>query len=385
MKTISIFFSAGFRPFFLAAATMALLNMVIWIGYLSGVVELHSEFTPSMWHLHEMMFGFVGAAIAGFLLTAVPNWTGRPNLRGLNLASLFALWTMGRVASFYSSYTGIYFAAIADLPFFFILGIYIYKEILATGNHRNLPIAIMVSMFGVANVIIYAEYIWGFESAHYGYRFSILLISLLVMLIGGRIIPNFTANWLKQQGSDIRPTLMGKFDIYCIAASLFGLLSWVLMPDNIITGFLILIIGFLNAVRFSRWQMAAIFNNHMLLILQIAYLWLAVGLLALGVYIIFQIEPLNMPIHALTIGAFTTMILGVMTRASLGHTGRKVAASKLTLLIFLSIQTAVVSRILATYTDMLHDELLYVSAVAWVLSFAVFIIEYAPYFLKARK
>lgn len=380
-----IVFSAGFRPFFMAAASVAFLNMLLWIGYLTGLIELHSAFSPSMWHLHEMMFGFVGAAIAGFLLTAVPNWTGRPNLRGLNLASLFALWLLGRVVTFYSEYTGIYFAAIVDLPFFFILSVYIYKEILATGNKRNLPIAIMVFMFGCANALIYAEYIWDFEAAHYGYRFSILLVSMLVMLIGGRVIPNFTANWLKQQGSEIRPALMGKFDIFCIFASLLGLLAWVMMPENAYTGVFLVMAGGLQAVRLSRWQMAAVVGNVMLLILQIAYLWLVVGLIALGLQVSLQLEMLDLPIHALTVGAFSTMIMGMMTRASLGHTGRKIVASRLTLIAFICIQISAISRVLSGFSDIFHDQFLHLSALAWMLCFALFIFEYAPYFLKERK
>ena len=152
-----VFLRNGFRPFFLGSAIIAILNTVIWIAYLLGFIEINSIFSPTNWHLHEMIFGFIGAAIAGFLLTAIPNWTGRPPLKGLNLLSLFLLWVLGRVVIFYSEYTGALFAALADLPFFFILSLYIFREIYIQGNKKNLPIAMLVFLFGIANGLMHLE------------------------------------------------------------------------------------------------------------------------------------------------------------------------------------------------------------------------------------
>ena len=379
------FFTGGFRPFFLGAAIIALLNMLIWIGYLAGMVEIHSLFTPTYWHLHEMMFGFVGAAIAGFLLTAVPNWTGRPALKGFNLASLFGLWILGRVTIYYSEFAGAYFAAIADLPLFFILCLYIFREISSQGNKRNLPIVILVFLFGCANALMHAELLWDVETAQYGYRLSVLLVAALIMLIGGRIIPNFTANWLKQTGSDKLPMLMNKYDLFTILWTLFTLLSWVFMPENKLTGYLFIGAAILNAIRLSRWQLLAIVKNPILLILQIAYGWLVIGLLLFGVLIIGDIDQMDMPVHAITVGAFTSMILAVMTRASLGHTGRKIAASKLTVSVYICINISVIARLLASFYYVYDRGFLYISATAWMLAFGLFIIQYAPYFFIGRK
>lgn len=384
-KQIPIFFTGGFRPFFLGAAAIALLNMLIWIGYLAGFIELHSLFSPSYWHLHEMMFGFVGAAIAGFLLTAVPNWTGRPALKGFNLASLFGLWILGRVTIFYSEFAGAYFAAIADLPLFFILCLYIFREISSQGTKRNLPIVILVFLFGCANALMHAELLWDIETAQYGYRLSVILVATLIMLIGGRIIPNFTANWLKQNGGDKMPTLMNKYDLFTIVWSLFSLLSWLFMPENMFTGYLFVGAAILNAIRLSRWQLLAIAKNPILLIMQVAYAWLVVGLLLFGVLIIWQIDQMDLPIHAITVGAFTSMILAVMTRASLGHTGRKIIASKLTILVYVCINISVIARLLASFYYIYETGFLYISAIAWILAFGLFIIQYAPYFLTRRK
>lgn len=380
-----IFLSAGFRPFFLGAALVALTNMVIWILYLTGNIELHSLFAPQYWHLHEMMFGFVGAAIAGFLLTAVPNWTGRPALKGLNLASLAALWLLARVVAFYSEYTGAYFAAFADLPFFLILSLYMYREISIQGSKRNIPIVIMILLFGFADGLMHFELMWDVDTAQYGYRLSILLVSTLIMLIGGRIIPNFTQNWLKQQGNDLRPTLMNKFDMFCIAWSLFGLMSWLFMPDNIVTGYLLTGAGILNLIRLSRWRLMAILTNPILLILQIGYFWLCIGLLTLGLFVVYSIDQPDIPVHILTVGAFSTMIVAVMTRASLGHTGRKLIASKLTIAAYICINLSVITRILAAYVESLNMPLLHISATAWILCFVLFIIQYAPYFFMKKK
>lgn len=380
-----VFLSGGFRPFFLGAAVIALLNMLLWIGYLSGFIELYSLFSPAYWHLHEMIFGFVGAAIAGFLLTAVPNWTGRPALKGFNLASLFGLWILGRVAIFYSEFAGAYFAAVADLPLFFILCLYIFREISAQGTKRNLPIVIVIFLFGCANALMHAELLWGIDSAQYGYRLAILLVAALIMLIGGRIIPNFTANWLKQNGHDKMPILMNKYDLFCILWTVFSLLSWVFMPENIVTGYLFIGAAVLNAVRLSRWQLLAIFKNPILLILQISYAWLVIGLLLFGVLIIWQIDQMDVPVHAITIGAFTSMILAVMTRASLGHTGRKIVASRLAIGAYICINIAVLARLLAAFYYVFDRGFLYISAAAWMLGFGLFIIEFAPYYFTKQK
>lgn len=379
------FLSSGFRPFFLGAATLALLNMLIWLGYLTGNLEIHSQFEPVYWHLHEMMFGFIGAAIAGFLLTAVPNWTGRPGVKGLNLASLAALWLMGRVAVFYSEYTGGYFAAIADLPLFFIFSLYMYREISAQGSKRNLPIVILIFSFGLANALMHAENIWDIDSAQYGYRLSILLVAALIMLIGGRIIPNFTTNWLKQNGGDKLPTLMNGYDLVCAIWSIVSLFSWVIVPEFIITGYLLAIAGILNLIRLSRWQMLAIIKQPILLILQIGYLWLSIGIFALGVFNIFNLDQSQIPVHIITIGAFSTMILGVMSRASLGHTGRKIIASKLTIGIYICINLSIICRVLSAYSGDASTAFLHISATAWILSFGLFLLQYAPYFFTARK
>ncbi|MBL1420036.1 MAG: NnrS family protein [Alphaproteobacteria bacterium] len=380
-----IFFTGGFRPFFLGAAVIALLNMLIWIGYLAGSIEIYSLFSPSYWHLHEMMFGFVGAAIAGFLLTAMPNWTGRPALKGFNLASLFGLWILGRVTIFYSEFTGAYFAAIADLPLFFILGLYIFREISAQGTKRNLPIVILIFLFGFANALMHAELIWGIETEEYGYRLTVMLVATLIMLIGGRVIPSFTTNWLKQNGGDKMPILMNRYDLITILWTLFSMLLWVVMPVNIFTGYLFAGAAILNAIRLSRWQFLAIAKNPILLILHVAYAWLVIGLLLFGVVIILQIDQMDLPIHAITVGGFTTMILAVMTRASLGHTGRKIIATKLTILVYICINISVIARLSASIYDVYETGFLYISAATWMLAFGLFIIQYAPYFFTDRK
>lgn len=385
MKRLSIFFSGGFRPFFWGAAFIAMLNLVIWIAYLSGMVEIHSLFSPTYWHLHEMVFGFIGAAVAGFLLTAVPNWTGRPAIRGLNLALLFGLWALGRVVTFYSEYTGVYFAVMVDLPFLFILCLYIFREIISQGNLRNIPIAVMISVLGLANFLMYAELLWDVELIQYGYRLSIALMSSLIMLIGGRIIPNFTNGWLQKTQNSARATTMNKFDFICIITAVVGLLAWLFSPESIITGGILVVAAVLHGVRLSRWQILTVIKMPILLILQIGYLWLIVGLLLLGGFIVSGIEHTDIAIHALTAGAFTIMIIGVMTRATLGHSGREIIASKRTITVYMALNIAVIARLFAPIWDAANQGLLYISAVAWVVGFGLFILEYSAYFFTSRK
>ncbi len=385
----AVFFSNGFKPFFFGSAMIALINIIIWVGYLSGYVEIYSLFAPVEWHLHEMIFGFIGAAIAGFLLTAIPNWTGRPALKGLNLFSLFVLWILGRFAVFYSEYTGAYFTAILDLPYLYILFLYIFREISFQGNRRNYPIALLILLLAIANTLMHVEQIWHINSFEYGYRLSISLLCILIMLIGGRVIPNFTRNWLKSQSLSLNasqlPPIMNKFDIICILTSILTLLLWIFMAQHIITGMLLMVAGGLNFARLSRWKIQNIYQNPILIILQIAFAWLALGLLLLGYFITIEHQQLDIAMHAITVGAFTTMIISIMTRASLGHTGQKIIASKLTIFIYILINLSVVTRLIAPISDVFYDHFLYFSGVVWSLTFILFIYQYIPYYLLQKK
>jgi uncharacterized protein involved in response to NO len=216
----------GFRVFFTLAGLWACGSMIIWSLVFRGSVVMPTAFGPVTWHYHEMLFGFIAAVIAGFLLTAVPNWTGRPALRGFPLAVLAVLWILGRLAVGCSAFLGPIVSALVDLAFLIALGGFIAWEIVVSKNRRNIPVIAAIGILSLANALIhygtYEEDAWRVI----GERLAISVVIMLISLIGGRIIPTFTGNWLRRQGSDRLPAQFGTFDKFILGLSLAALLVW---------------------------------------------------------------------------------------------------------------------------------------------------------------
>ena len=206
------FLRGGFRPFFFFGAVWAVLALTLWVLAFSGILALPSAFEPLSWHRHEMLFGFVGSIVAGFLLTAIPNWTGRLPIAGWPLAGLFGLWAAARLAVLFSASTGMAAAFILDVGFYVVLAGLAAREVLAAKN-RNLPIVGMVLLLGIANAADYAAAAGLLADTDVGVRAAIALIVMMISLIGGRIIPSFTRNWMAKQGIKHRlPTQTTRFD-----------------------------------------------------------------------------------------------------------------------------------------------------------------------------
>lgn len=244
--------SYGFRPFFLAGALWAAIAVGIWLPMLSGRLTLPSAFTPLEWHVHELLYGFIPAIIAGFLLTAVPNWTGRLPVTGQPLAILFLLWLAGRIAVFGSRIIGPEIAAFVDLSFLATLGFVIVRELLAGKTPHHLRILVFVGLLLAGNVTFHVESLIG-SSHGYGTRAGIAATLLLIMIIGGRIVPSFTRNWLAKRKAGRLPVPFSRFDAAVIVASAFGLASWIAVPHHQVTAALFLAAAILNTIRIARW------------------------------------------------------------------------------------------------------------------------------------
>ncbi len=217
------FLRGGFRPFFFGAATWAIIAIALWLCTVAGEVGLPTAFEAVAWHRHEMLFGFVGAAVAGFLLTAIPNWTGRLPIAGTPLLGLFGLWATARLAVLVSARIGLWPAAILDVGLFISLALLATREVLAS-NNRNVPIVGLVLLFGLADAADYGGAA-GIVSADLGWRGAIALIIILISLIGGRIIPSFTRNWMTKQGIKRGlPTQPQHLDLLVIVSTALALL-----------------------------------------------------------------------------------------------------------------------------------------------------------------
>ena len=377
------FFRGGFRPFFFGGAGWALIAISLWICSLAGQIVLPTAVDPLAWHRHEMLFGFVGAIIGGFLLTAVPNWTGRLPIAGWPLAGLFALWAAARFAFLFSGISGLLLAAMLDVGFFLVLGFVAGREVLEA-NNRNLPVVGMILLFGAADAVDYLAINNIIPFADLGWQLAISLVVLLISLIGGRIIPSFTRNWMVKCGIKTGlPTQPGRFDLFVIGATAVALLAWLLGPAETPIGILVLAAAALQAVRWVRWSGYRTAADPLVLILHVGYAWIPIGLALLGLSLIGTV-PRSAAIHALTAGAMATMILAVMTRASLGHTARELKANGATVVVYVLVTVGAVLRVTASLRLIDYNHGIEIAGAAWAGAFLLFLIAYAPVLWRPR-
>ena len=369
-------FSYGFRPFFLGGAVWAALSVLLWLPQYFGEMSLPTAFGPLDWHIHEMIYSYVGAVSAGFLLTAIPNWTGRLPINGYPLAGLFALWFMGRVAILGSAIWGAWLAAAIDVAFLVLLAAAALREILAGNNKRNLRILVLLGVLIAGNITFHLEAI-RYGSAEYGARLGIAAIVVLISLVGGRIVPSFTHNWLTRNNPGRLPASFSRFDAVAIGASVLAFVSWIVLPQSIISGAMLIIAGLLQAARLLRWAGDRTLADRLVLVLHVGYAFVPTGFLLLGAAILWPADwPVSAGLHAWMTGAAGLMTLAVMTRASLAHTGCKLVASRPTQLIYLCALVAALARIFAAFEP--SSALLHIAAFAWVLAFGGFAAVYGP-------
>ena len=371
----------GFRPFFLCAGLWGLLTVPLSLAAFQGSFSIPTAFDPVAWHAHEMVFGYLIAAIAGFLLTAIPNWTGRMPLQGPVLAILVAIWVLGRIASAISGLLGPGLAAVIDLSFLTVLLAVIVREIVAGHNWRNLPMPIALGVLLVANVLIHADVVGGSSTGGVGQRLALAVVVLLLSLVGGRIIPSFTRNWLKKQGENSMPAAFGLFDRISLVVVLVALLAWTVFPHSRIVGAGFVIAGLASLVRLIRWQGHRTIAEPLVWSLHLSFAWIPAGLLMIGCSALLPAVPSTAGLHALTAGAMGSMTLAVMTRAILGHTGRALTAGLWTGTIYALVTMAAALRVVAPFLPELYLPLLWASGLCWSATFGVFVIRFGRFLL----
>jgi uncharacterized protein involved in response to NO len=377
------FFRGGFRPFFFGGAAWAVIAITLWICSLTGEVTLPTAIDPLAWHRHEMLFGFVGAIIGGFLLTAVPNWTGRLPIAGWPLGGLFALWGTARIAVLFSGIVTVPVAAIFDVGFFVVLALLAAREVLEA-NNRNIPVVGMILFFGLADAVDYLAITGTIPLPDLGWQIALSIVLLLISLIGGRIIPSFTRNWLSKRGVRTGlPSQADKFDLFVIGATAFALLAWLSGPATAPIGAILIAAAALQFVRWLRWRGYRTFADPLVLILHVGYVWLPIGLALLGLSLMGMV-PRSAAIHALTAGAMTTMILAVMTRASLGHTARELKANAATVVLYILVTAGALLRVCASLRLIDYNFGIEVAGLVWGGALLLFLIAYAPVLWRPR-
>jgi uncharacterized protein involved in response to NO len=368
--------SYGFRPFFLLGAAWAAFGVLLWMPQYFGELTLPIAMAPRDWHVHEMLYGYVAAVAAGFLLTAIPNWTGRLPVNGAPLAGLAALWIAGRLAILFSADIGLPAAACIDVAFLLTLALTAVREIVAGRNWHNLRVLVVLGLLIAGNVVFHLEVLWK-GSADYGIRLAVGAVIGLIMLIGGRIIPSFTRNWLARRTPGRLPAPFSRYDMAAIAFAALALALWCAAPGAAFVGAMLGAAGLLHLVRLARWAPERTFADRLVLVLHAGYAFVPIGFLLTAASILWpQAVPTSAGIHAWTTGAIALMTLAVMTRASLGHTGAALAASPSTQAIYLCALAAAVFRIAAAFAPSIL--LLHLAAVPWVLAFGGFVLVYGP-------
>jgi uncharacterized protein involved in response to NO len=380
-----ILLSAGFRPFFLGAAVWAAIGIPLWLAVYGGGTSLPSLLPPLIWHVHEMVFGFAAATVAGFLLTAIPNWTGRLPLQGWPLAALVLLWAIGRVGILLSAVIGAPGAAVADLAFpAAFLGV-VAREILVGRNWRNLPMLAALSLLLAGNLLVHLDAAGIADTAELGNRVGVATLLILISLVGGRIIPSFTRNWLTKNRPEISPPRPeGSLDHAVLGVTALALVAWAVVPDAVVTAWSTIIAGSAVGLRMSRWQGYKTMREPLLLILHVGYAWLVVGLLLLGLDELFDLLPTTAALHALTVGAIGTMTMAVMTRASLGHTGRPLVTGPGTQAIYVLVTLAALLRVLSPFAGAQMMLMLWCAGASWTAAFGLFAILYGWLLTRPR-
>jgi uncharacterized protein involved in response to NO len=371
--------ASGFRPLFLLTGLSALLLVPAWaLGLLAGM-PLATGWPPTLWHAHEMLFGFICSAIAGFLLTAVPSWTGQKGHAGAPLAALATLWMLARLLIASSSWWPQAIVAAVDLSFLPLL-VALVAVPLVRNRNRNTPLLAVLVLFWLADLAFHIALMRENPAlARHTLLMGIDLVLVLVTVIGGRIVPAFTNSALGQAGAPGKATSRRALAVLAISGMLLVSVGDAFWPDQPIGGWFAALAAVAQSLRLAQWQSLRTLRMPIVWVLHLAYAWLPVGLALkaaalLGGYMVGAFW-----LHALTIGALATMILAVMSRASLGHTGRALLVHPFTTLAYLLLCGAALVRVfgLAAF-GLAYPQVIALGALLWTLSFALYLLVYVP-------
>lgn len=377
-------FAYGFRPFFLLVGVTAIVAIVPWLRFISGGGWPTTMPPPELWHAHEMLFALVSAAVAGFLLTAVPDWAGRRGYSGPPLISLTLLWIAGRIALALYRLLPPALAASIDLAFFPALGLWLAPALLR-GGRRNAHLLIFLAVLFVSNLLVHLQLVDGTETARTGLILAVDTYLLMIGVIGGRIIPAFTVNALRRRDPTQSMASRGVVDYAAVVSLVLVLVTDLVLPRSITAGMVALAAAGLQAARLARWRGWRLLDTPIIWVLHLAYGWLAVGLLLKGIDFLTGASAAHGWLHALTVGTIATMILAVMTRASLGHTGRPLTAAKPVVAAYWLLGLAALARAVgpALPSPWYPDSILG-AGVCWLLAFGLYLLVYLPILVRPR-
>lgn len=391
--SLEAFFSYGFRPFFLGAAIHTAVLTTVWLTWIVGTASgdtaawLPVAGSPFAWHAHEMIYGFASAAIAGFLLTAVPNWTGALPLSGAPLVVLWVVWVAGRIAMAFSALLPAYAAGAVDIAFLPLLAAFAGRQLFVKPALKNLVFLAILLLLALGNA---AYHLAANESLPFDslalMRVALLMVAVMISIIGGRIVPAFTHNWLHlNEAPGPMPRRIGALDVASVLSIAFcALLQATAAPPTALGAAALLAAG-LNGLRLFFWRGLATRREPIVWILHVAYAWIVIGLALLAASVLTDRVPASLAVHAFGTGAAGTMIMAVMSRASLGHTGRPLVAPPAVVWAYCLVTAAAVVRVFGPLILPTHVTLaLVAAALAWIAAYGLFAAVYAPILTTPR-
>lgn len=376
------FLRAGFRPFFLLAGLQAMLVVPAWLAQALTGLDLKLSYAPSLWHGHEMVFGFASAAVAGFLLTAVPNWTGVTPFKGRPLLVLVLLWLAARLAFWAGGALPPGLGAALDVLFFPALALTLARPLIGAGKWRNIAFLPILGVLTLADALVLAEMVGWASTGSTGLLLAIFVFVLMITIVGGRIIPGFTANGLRLKGIFVQPKARPQLDKAVIASLVIAELAQLTLPGTAVAGALMFLAAALQLARLSGWHGWRTASVPLLWVLHLGYLWLPIGLALFGLSDLVSDLPPPVAIHALTAGCIGMMVLGVMTRAALGHSGRPLVPAPLTVAAYVLVLAAATVRVFGVLVEPLPA--LWISGMLWTVGFLLYVVVYTPVCLLPR-
>jgi len=385
MKSQPIFdyplFALGFRAFFALAGLAALILIMFWNAIFNGTLTSEHYYPNNYWHAHEMLLGYAVAVIAGFLLTAVKNWTGKPTLTGDQLASLCLLWLYGRILPFYAGLLPDALIALVDFAFLPALAYQVSKPIIEAKQYRNLFFIGLIMLLALGNGLIHAQMLGLQENtATIGIQLVVATIIILILIIAGRVFPFFTERGIPGT-LIIRNPLLDSLSVasavIVFALQIFGISGTLLALAAIVA-------VAVNVARLSGWYVQRVMYVPLLWVLYAGYGWIILGFM-LTVLSAYSVVLPSLALHAFTLGGIGVLTLGMMARVSLGHTGRAMKASNAIAIAFVLINVAALFRVLLPIAmPHWYENLIYISTLSWLAAFSLFVFVYAPILSSAR-
>jgi uncharacterized protein involved in response to NO len=376
----------AFRPFFLGGAIHAALVIPWWTLVWLGVLGAPAWLAPTFWHGHEMVFGFVAAAIAGFLLTASPVWSGGPVLNGRPLAVLFGVWVLGRLAFVAAGPLPAWAVAAVDLAFLPGVAAAVVRTLWGSGQLRNYGIVGVVLALAAANAMVHAEAVgWAPGAARPALRFAVDAVIVLILVVGGRITPAFTQNAFRMRGIDRSVRSWPALNRATIGLAVAVALAGLALGRTPVTGVVAVAAGLVSAARLSGWQGSSTRGDPLLWSLHLALAWVSVGLVLVGLGDLGVPIPATAGLHALTAGAMGSAIMAVTTRVALGHTGRALSLPAGVVACYALVHAAALARVAAPFLAADGQRaLLLASGLAWACAFGLFAFRYASILTSPR-